>query len=271
MKQISLVYMLAGLSSRFKGKAKGLTKVGPNNETLLEYSLNQALENSFSKIIFIVSKKTKLMYKEYFKDEYKGIKIEYALQEFDETKRDRPWGTTDALCSAKDLINEPFIVCNGDDIYGKGAFKQIFDHLQYNETDVTLGYKLEKVIPDKGSVNRGIFEVDEELNVKNIEENIGIEKEKLEEKNLTLNSLCSMNIFGLNKSTLNLLCERLEKFKKDNSENRKIECYLPKELGKLIKEDRIKMKLYSTNENWYGLTNPEDEEVVKKELKSKTL
>jgi len=263
--------MLAGLSSRFQGRAKGLTKIGPNNETLLEYSLNQAIKKPFSKIIFIVSKKTEQMYKEHFGNRYKGIPIIYALQKFNEQTREKPWGTTDALCSAKDLINEPFIVCNGDDIYGGGAFEKIFNHLNENETDVSIGYKLGKVLPEEGSANRGIFEFDKNENIKTITENIGISFKNLREKSLTPDSPCSMNIFGLNLNTLKLLCEELEKFKEENKGDSKIECYLPKELGKLISENKITMKFYPTEEKWFGLTNPEDERVVKESLKSKNL
>src|SRR3989344_9452907 len=100
MMELALVYMVAGLSKRFGGKPKGLAKVGPNGETLLEYSLNQALPAGFTKIIFIVGEKTERLFKEKFGNSYKGVPIEYAMQEYDSAKRDKPWGTADALCSA---------------------------------------------------------------------------------------------------------------------------------------------------------------------------
>lgn len=100
----SVVYMVAGLSSRFGGKIKQFAKVGPNGETLIEYSLNQAIESGFKKIIFIVSKKTENFFREKFQFSYRGIPIYYAIQNFNDLERDKPWGTADALCSEKNLF-----------------------------------------------------------------------------------------------------------------------------------------------------------------------
>ncbi|HKL23352.1 MAG TPA: sugar phosphate nucleotidyltransferase [Candidatus Nanoarchaeia archaeon] len=266
MKKISLVYMLAGLSSRFGGKAKAFAKVGPGGETLLEYSLNQALLNGFKKIIFIVSHKTEKQFRDYFGNSYRGIPIVYALQEYDESLRVRPWGTNDALCSAKDLINGPFVICNGDDIYGEEVFSILFDHLNENKNNMTLGYKLGNVMPDKGAFNRGIFE-EENGFVKKITETLGIEENNLEEKGLNKNDLCSMNLFGLRKETLDMLYEKLVKFKEEHKNNPKIECYLPTELNNLISEGKIKMKIYETDESCLGVTNPEDESILRDKLK----
>ncbi len=259
--------MLGGLSSRFGGKAKAFARVGPAGETLLEYSLNQALLNDFNKIIFIVSKKTEKQFRDYFGDSYKGVPILYALQEFDENVRERPWGTNDALCSARDLIDGPFVICNGDDIYGAKAFSILFNHLKKSEDEVTLGYKLGKVLSDKGTVNRGIFE-EENGFVKTVTETLGIDENNLQEKGLNKDNLCSMNIFGLRKETLDMLHDKLIKFKEKNKDDSKIECYLPSELNNLISENKIKMKLNKTDELWLGVTSPEDEEVVKEKLKN---
>jgi choline kinase len=265
MGEIALVYMLGGLSSRFGGKAKAFAKVGPAGENLLEFSLNQALLNNFNKIIFIVSKKTEKQFKEYFKNSYKGIPIFYALQEYDKNFRKKPWGTTDALCSAKHLIKDSLIVCNGDDIYGKKSFSILFNHLKKNKGNATIGYKLEKVLPEKGLVNRGIFREKNGF-VQTVVETIGISKNNLEEKNLSKEDLSSLNIFALNKKTLDLLDKKLIKFKEINKNNSTIECYLPTELNNLISENKIKMELYPTEELWLGVTNPEDEIVVKGKL-----
>ena len=129
MKDIALVYMVAGMSSRFGGKIKQFAKVGPEGETLIEYSLNQAIPAGFTKIVFIVGNKTEKPFKEMFGDSYKGIPIKYASQNFDSASRDKPWGTTDALCSAKELLDCPFIICNGDDLYGKYIKMEV----NYNE------------------------------------------------------------------------------------------------------------------------------------------
>ena len=269
MKKIALVYMVAGLSSRFGGKIKQFAKVGPNNETLIKYSIKQALVAGFSKIIFIVGNKTEKPFKEMFGEKYKNIPILYAKQNFDQETREKPWGTADALCSAKELLNCPFVVCNGDDIYGRNSFRTLFEHLQKKETCATLGYKLGEVLPEQGNVNRGIFEINSENNqVKSIRELLGISKSKLNEKNLSPENLCSMNIFALNTETLKSLCKIVNTFKEENKTNPKIECLLPRELGNLIKKEKIIMKIYSTDDKWIGITNPEDEIIVKEFLRN---
>ena len=110
-----LVYMVAGMSSRFGGRAKQMAKVGPNDETLIEYSVKQALLCDFSKIIFITNPKTEHLFIEIFGYKYNGINVEYIRQIYDLNKRDRPWGTADAICSIRNNITEEFIMLNGDD------------------------------------------------------------------------------------------------------------------------------------------------------------
>ena len=115
---VAIVFMLAGMSSRFGGSPKALSRVGPNNETLLEISLLQALKQPFSKIIFITNPLTKQLFVNEMQYSFKSIPIEYVEQVYDKTKRSRPWGTTDAVCSLLGKVEEPFILLNGDDLYG---------------------------------------------------------------------------------------------------------------------------------------------------------
>lgn len=264
---VSIVYMVAGMSSRFGGKIKQFAKIGSNDETLIEISMNQAKEAGFDKIIFIVGEKTKEPFKEKFGDFYKKIPIFYAEQIFDVGLRDKPWGTVDALISAKKLINENFVVCNGDDIYGVNSLKIAKKFLEKTKTNsdvgCAIGYELKKVLPKKGKTNRGIFKTDKNNNVLEIKEIFDIEKNKLIEINLNENDLTSMNLFGLTPTTLTLLEKNLIEFKKINLSNRKIECLLPEEIGKLIKNKNLKMKLFKTNDEWFGVTNPEDEEKLR--------
>jgi len=263
---ISLVYMVAGMSSRFGGKIKQFAKVWPNNLSLIEYSLYQALPAGFSKIIFIVGKMTEQPFKEMFGDSYQWIPVEYALQTFDESLRDRPWGTVDALSSAKEYIDWSFVVCNGDDIYWSHSFKLLVDHLQKSEESVSLGYILGNVIPDQWSTNRWIFTIDNEGYVQDIKEYLWIEKKTLSEIWLHKEDLCSMNIFWLTRPALELLHTILLRFKTEHIWDRKIECYLPVEIANIIKEEWVHMKLYSTPDTWFGVTNPEDEEIVRKQI-----
>ncbi len=264
--------MVAGMSSRFGGKIKQFANVGPNNETLIEISIKQAKKAGFKKIIFIVGEKTKNPFKEKFGNNFLDLPVFYAEQKFDENFRNKPWGTTDALISAKDLINENFVVCNGDDLYGKNSLRIAKEFLEKQNNEkleygCAIGYRLEKVLPKKGKTNRGIFEVDGENNILSIVEVFELEKNKLLEKNLTNETLASMNLFGLTKNTLNLLEERLNNFKNLNKGDRNIECLLPVEIGELIKEKKLSLKLIPTNDDWFGVTNPKDELVIKEKLK----
>ncbi len=265
--KISIVYMVAGMSSRFGGKIKQFAKVGPNEETLIEYSINQAINAGIDNIIFIVGEKTEKPFRELFGDTYKKKPVEYAKQTFDSNKRDKPWGTVDALISAKNVISGPFIVCNGDDIYGENSFRILIDFLKNDSSDsATIGYFLGKVIPENGKTNRGIFEIfgNEVLKINEVFE---IEKNNLEEKNLSKQNMCSMNLFALQSQTLKYLEEILDEFKEKHKGDRKAECLLPTELSKLIECGKIKMKIFPTNDDWFGVTNPEDEEKIKNELK----
>ena len=264
--EISLVYMVAWMSSRFGGRIKQFAKVWPNNSTLIEYSLSQALPAGFTQIIFIVWNMTEWPFKEMFWDEYKWVPVKYAKQTYDPENRDRPRWTVDALCAAKNYINWPFVVCNWDDIYGANSFKSLVDHLKDSNDWATIWYRLGNVIPEEWSVNRWIFSTDNEWYVKTIDETLNIEKETLDKFWLTEESLCSMNLFGLNENAVSLLSDVLNNFQKEHEWDRRIECYLPVELWKFIQEWKWKMRLYPTNNQRFWVTNPADEEIVRKQI-----
>jgi len=265
---LTIIYMVAGMSSRFGGKIKQFAKVGPNNETLIEISVNQAINAGFNKIIFVVGEHTKKPFKELFGNKYKSIPIEYAFQNYDKTKRDKPWGTCDAVCSAIELIKEPFVIATGDDIYGEKTFEILANHLQTSKDDTTVVTKLIEMLPENNSVCRGIFEVNENDYVINGVESVNINRQNFKERGFTENSPVSISIFGLHPNTLKLLKEKLNDFKQQNNDDRKSECYLNIKLIELIQKKKIKMKLYYTPEKWLGITNPKDEIKVREELKN---
>lgn len=264
-KELALVYMVAGVSSRFGGKIKQFAKVGPEGETLIEYSLKQALPAGFTKIVFIVGNKTEQPFRETFGNSYKGIPIEYCLQSYNPEERDKPLGTADALCCAGDSISSPFIICNGDDLYGENTFKILVKHLNNKNTCATIGYKLGEVLSEKGSVNRGMFKA-ENNRVLSIQETFNITKENLISKGLAEEDLSSQNIFILFPEVVTYLKETVSKFKEENKDNRKAECLLPEELNKLIQQNKISIEIYSTPDSWLGVTNPDDEEIVRRKL-----
>jgi len=263
-KDLAVLYPVAGMSSRFGGKMKWLIKVGPRGESLIEYSVDQALRAGFNKIIFIVSEKTVSYFKEIFGGKYKGANVFYAFQEFDVEKRDRPWGTVDALCCGLPLMDCPTVFCNGDDIYGEETFKIIAEHFRNANEDVCVGYRLKNVLPDKGSVNRARFHVEEDY-VKGLIEFLGIGWENLGERDLNEGDLISMNIFGFLPETVGKLNDCLIRFREINEDSRDAECLLPNEVGGLVKRG-LKMRIYPTPCKWYGVTNPEDEGIVREAL-----
>ena len=263
----SIVYMVAGLSSRFGGKIKQFAQVGLNGESIIEVSMNQAIRAGFNSIVLIVGEKTEQPFKEKFGESYHGVPIRYALQRFNSEERDRPWGTVDALVCAQSLLDENFAVCNGDDLYGENSFAIVIKKLKTLKENecVTVGYPLLKVLPSEGTVNRGIFKVENGF-VVGVNEVLGLSLQNFKEKSLNENSLCNMNLFGMNPPTLELLNQTLLGFKKNHAGDRKIECFLPVELGNLVANRKIKMPLEKTTDRWFGVTNPDDEEKVRKEL-----
>jgi len=264
-KEIAIVYMVAGISSRFEGRIKQFAKVS-DNEPLIEYSLKQALKSGFTKIVFIVGNKTEQPFKEKFGESYNGIPILYVLQKFNPEARNRPWGTGDALTCLKNVISCPFVLCNGDDIYGESAFKLLFEHLKNKNHEATLGYKLINVLPETGKTHRGIFKIDEKNYVKSLKETFNIEKSNLSITNNNPEDLCSMNIFALHPEIVEILSKELEKFKEKHKGDKDAEFLLPNEISKLIEKNQIQMKIYPCNEKWLGITNPGDEIKVREEL-----
>ena len=256
-----IVFMVAGMSSRFGGKPKQMAKVGPNNETLIEYSVNQALTCNFSKVIFITNPKTEKLFVDIFGNKYHNTPVEYIEQVYDKTKRLRPWGTTDAICSITN-INEPFILLNGDDIYGVDAFKKGFQMMENNNTNIIGGLKIINTLPESGTVNRGVIFVNGNK-VTGMKEMLNISKSANPELH---NKLASVNFIGLQPNVLDLLRVILDKFKKDNPNDKKIECILPDNLNELIQTGLINMEFFEITDKILGITNPGDEDIVKQIL-----
>ena len=257
-----VVYMVAGMSSRFGGKTKQLAKVGPNNETLIEYSVNQALTCNFNKIIFITNKNTEKSFIDIFGNSYKNIPVEYIEQKYDRTKRTRPWGTTGAICSINGKINEPFILLNGDDIYGVNTFKEGYKLLKESNCNIIGGCKIIDTMPEKGEVNRGVISVKDNF-VVGMKEILKISKEKNPE---LLDSLGNVNFLGFLPETLTHLNKILLKFQEIHKDDPKIECLLTDDLNYLITNGDIVMKYFTIKNKILGLTNPDDEEILKKKL-----
>jgi dTDP-glucose pyrophosphorylase len=260
-----LVYLCGGIGSRFEGGIKQFAKIGPNGESLIEYSINQALKalnvGNIRKIIFIVSVNTIGPFMNFFGDTYKGIPIEYINQIYDTKQRTKPWGTADALASLKGHINDRFILCNGDDIYGEDAFRQCKEYIEKGcGKNIAIGYKLIELLPDTGTVNRGVFTVDGNKITK-IREWIGISRETSEK----LDGLYgSVNFMCLEPKVVDYISDMNDKFKERNKENKTIEHLLPEAISELIEKGIIEMEIIISTGNCIGITRKDDIEYVKR-------
>lgn len=256
---VAIVYMVAGMSSRFGGRPKQMAKVGPDNETLIEYSVNQALKQNFNKLIFITNPKTEHLFRKVFGNKYLNKDVLYIEQFYDKKKRIRPWGTTDAICSIIGYIDESFIMVNGDDIYGEDTFRIGFENMFNQNKNIIGGLPVINTMPDEGNVNRGIIMVNNN-NVVGLREMLKISKIKNPE---LMHLLANVNFIGLQYDVLLLLNQILDKFKNDNKNDPKTECLLPDNLNELIENKCIQMEFFEIKNNIIGLTNPEDEYIVK--------
>jgi len=266
MVKICLVILAAGISSRFGGFPKQLAKIGPNDETLIEYSVNQALHTPFSQIHFIIGEKTQFI-RDMFGEKYHNIPVTYSTQTFDKNIRKKPWGTSDALTTIKGHVTTPFIICNGDDIYGELSFRDCFDGMKNYKVNVAIGFRLGSTMPKTGKVNRGVININKYSYIEDITEKLGIEKKNLS-SNVLKNTIASTNFFGFQAQVIDMIVQKNNEFKRKNKNNQTIEHLLPTTINELIKENKIKVRIVMSRDKWHGITNPGDEVVVRAELSS---
>lgn len=271
--ELALVFMAGGMSSRFGGQIKGFARVGPNGQSLIEYSIDQALGDkpSFTQIVFIVSHGTLNAFKDYFKASYRNLTITYILQTYDSKIRSKPWGTGDAICTLKGYVNCPFVLCNADDLYGRKAFDLLVNHVKSNANQeccdsATVGYNVVATLPDNpGGVNRGLLQTDESHQyVDSIIETFKISARNLTELGINSQTLCCTNLFALYPNVIDMCLDGLQEFKMKSPKDS--EYLLPSLISGFIHDKKIKMRLYSTTDNWYGVTYPEDEMKLKQTL-----
>jgi len=279
MKEISLVIMAAGLGSRYKGGIKQLESIGPDGKIIMEYSINDAIEAGFNKVVFIIRREIEEDFNKLIIDKFKDkIKCECVFQEitdipkgFEFNNRTKPWGTGHAILSAKKVINGPFLVINADDYYGKEAYKKIYEYLSnvdINSFDFCMaGFILKNTLSLNGGVNRGICKVDENNNLVSVVETHNIEKKEnivtSDNGIIDINSYVSMNMWGFTPKILEELEQGFVKFLSELEDEEKSEYLLPYIIDQLIKEKKATVKVLETNDVWYGITYQEDLESVR--------
>ena len=269
----ALVIMAAGMGSRFGGGIKQLEPVGPNGEIIMDYSIHDAIEAGFNKVVFIIRKDIKDAFHNAIGKRIEGIcnglNVEF-------TGRTKPWGTGQAILCCKDVVDAPFLVINADDYYGKEAFVKIHEFLVSNYTPekseelCMAGFILGNTLSDNGTVTRGICAVDEKDYLTDVVETYEIKKTadgaESQENKIDVNSHVSMNMWGLTPEFVGLLeegfVEFFENIKGDEAKELKGEYLLPIYIDELLKKGKVSVKLLETQDKWFGVTYKEDKPVV---------
>ncbi len=273
----TLLILAAGMGSRYGG-LKQIDGIGPNDEPIIEYSIYDAINSGFGKIVFVIRKEFDAAFKERFDGFKDRIHIEYAyqpvhveLEGVELVKREKPWGTSHAVLVAKDVIQEPFAVINADDYYGAESFSIMAKFLQ-NDCSPSLmsmiGYTLYNTLSEHGTVNRGVcqlnannelVEVIERTKIVELEGkvyyNVGGDEPQVA---LDAQSIVSMNYWGFHPSIFEEIENGLHQFMKDNATDPKAEYYIPTIVTDMIESKKMAVKVMPTNDNWFGVTYKED-------------
>ncbi|WP_415980156.1 sugar phosphate nucleotidyltransferase [Faecalicoccus pleomorphus] len=301
MRNTTLLIMAAGIGSRFGGGIKQLEPVGFNDEIIMDYSIHDAIQAGFNKIIFVIRKDIEEDFKERIGNRVETIaqkmhvEVGYVFQDIHDIpegftfpgERTKPWGTGQAVLAAKELIHEPFAVINADDYYGKEAFQKLHDWLIMDHEDTAYamaGFILKNTLSDNGGVTRGVCKVEqghthvidvvETSNIVKVVED-GVLKAKTDDTELDINSYVSMNFWGFpakvgqDPAFLDVLEKHFITFFKEDVINNplKAEYLLPTLIGSLLRENKCTVKVLETHDKWFGVTYKEDKPEVVKSFK----
>jgi len=285
MKKPTLLILAAGMGSRY-GSLKQLDGVGPANETIIDYSVYDAIQAGFGKVVFVI--------RSFFAEDFKAritnkfsdqIEVVFAFQEVntpisgidDLPERAKPWGTAHAVLVTDKLIEEPFAVINADDYYGSEAFAQMANFL----TSIVaadhysmVGFQLTKTLSDNGTVSRGVCEVDERQLLKTVTERTKIKREGAQINyyegdtpfELAADAPVSMNFWGFHNTIFPHIHSQFKDFVRENSDNPKAEFYIPLVVNNLLQRGVIKVSVLNTADQWYGVTYKEDKPSVQSGL-----
>jgi NDP-sugar pyrophosphorylase family protein len=284
-KKLTLLVLAAGIGSRYGG-IKQIDGFGPHGETIMDYSLFDALRAGFTKVVFIVRDEILDIVKEKFLPKLQGkVEVEFVIQSLDKLipeeyrnpERVKPWGTGHAMLCARDVINEPFVVINADDFYGKESFAAVADFFEKDTLGehAMVGYTLKDVLSEYGSVSRGCGERDAEGFLKTVverttivkENGVIISKEKEGDRELSPDVPTSMNFWGFHPSIFEFSMKEFLNFLKENHTNIKAEFYIPLIVNELIRQKAGKVRVISGSTNWFGVTYKEDKEEVSQKIK----
>ncbi len=282
--ELTLVVMAAGMGSRFGG-LKQLQPVGPNGELILDYSLNDAKVQGFSRVIFIIKEENQDLFHEAIGEKVQqDMQVSYAYQKVTDLplerfaplgeRRVKPWGTGQAVYAARHLIKTPFMVINADDFYGRETFEKMANLLRKLEEGqaAMVAFPVDKTLSENGSVSRGVCRVNQEGELLKLKEHTKIIKRdgmiisQLDEGEMNLNedTLVSMNVWGFLPSIIRKLEVEFIDFLEKVQDQEKGEFYLPEAVAFLITKGELKVFVKKTEETWYGVTYKEDQSIIEK-------
>ncbi|GAB4011193.1 nucleotidyltransferase [Spirosoma migulaei] len=287
--QPTLLILAAGMGSRYGG-IKQLDQFGPNGETIIDYSLFDAIRAGFGKVVFIIREELRQDFEEVFGEKLAGkLEVDYAIQalssyvpaELGAVNRTKPWGTGHAMLCAKNHTSTPFAVINADDFYGLEAFQLISNFLTTDTDDqlhAMVGYEVKNTLSENGSVSRGVCEVAENGNLISVIERTKIYEQETNGKKIvfeegeTLTPLSpdtpvSMNFWGFKPTVFPLVLHQFESYAIANIDSPKAEFYIPTVMTNLIETDTGHCKVFRSHSEWFGVTYPDDKPTVQAALK----
>jgi hypothetical protein len=276
MTKPTLLVLAAGMGSRYGG-LKQIDPVGPNGETIIDYSIYDALRAGFGKLVFVIRKDIEPQFREIIGTRFEQrIAVEYVFQELDKLPagfslpagRTKPWGTTHAILMAEGVVKENFAAINADDFYGQQAYKVLAQHLTSGTPDYAMvGFILKNTLSDHGTVARGVSRVDANNYLTHIVELMKIERDGGGAKDtgpdgkitkLTGDEAVSMNFWGFTPALFPQIRAEFEKFLKKAGGEQKSECYIPATVGELVTSGRAKCKVLRSSDSLFGVTYRED-------------
>ena len=291
MKKTALVIMAAGIGSRFGKGIKQLAPVGPNGEIIMDYSIHDALEAGFNKVVFIIRKDLEEEFRQVIGNRIEKItEVAYAFQALDDlpdgftcpADRTKPWGTGQAVLAAESVLSEPFMVINADDYYGKEAYVKVHDYLVQEQPDDGIlhicmaGFRLGNTLSDNGSVTRGVCHIEngaltgvtETHDIYKTADGAESRPEGSEVVTLNVKDLVSMNMWGLTPAFMDTLKKGFVEFLQGVKEGEiKKEYLLPEMIDQLIKAGKAKVDVLETKDTWFGVTYQEDKASVTEAFK----
>jgi nucleotidyltransferase-like protein len=276
MAKPTLLVLAAGMGSRYGG-LKQIDPVGPDGETIMDYSIYDARRAGFGKVVFVIRKDIEQPFKQMIGTRYeKRIAVEYVFQELGKLTpgftvpagRTKPWGTTHAILMAANTIHEPFAVVNSDDFYGAESYRTLAHHLQSGATDYAMiGYTLRNTLSDFGTVARGVCHVGDDGFLQDIIELKAIERvgghamntdADGRETRLAGDEIVSMNMWAFTPQVFGQLREHFLKFLKLHGDDLKAECYIPSTVNELILAGEARVRMFRCGDSWFGVTYRED-------------